>query len=115
VSVRFTDRWSGVTGSVADARGPDPSAVVVVFPTDSTLWGATGANTRRTRSAATNAAGGFSITLPPGDYYAAALRDDIGEDWRDPDVLAAISRGATRLSVRDGEHRTVQLRTVVIQ
>lgn len=115
VSVRFTDRWSGLNGSVAGARGPDPSALVVVFPTDSTLWGATGANTRRTRSIATNAAGGFSLTLPPGEYYAAAVRDDPGDDWRDRDVLAAISRSATRVSIRDGEHRTLQLRTVVIQ
>lgn len=115
VSVRFTDRWSGINGSVAGARGPDPSALVVVFPADSSLWGASGANPRRTRSAATNAAGGFSITLPPGDYYAAAVRDDIGEDWRDPEVLATISRSATRLSIRDGEHRTLQMKTVVIR
>ena len=100
---------------MAGARGPDPSALVVVFPTDSTLWGATGANARRTRSLATNAAGGFSLTLPAGEYYAAAVRDDLGDDWRDPDVLAAISRSATRVSIRDGEHRTLQLRTLVIQ
>jgi hypothetical protein len=115
VSVRFSDRWSGVNGSVTGAKGPDPSALVVVFPTDITMWGTSGANPRRTRSMRTNAAGGFSITLPPGDYYVAALRDDIADDWRDPELLSTISRGATRVAIRDGEQRTLQLRTRTVQ
>jgi hypothetical protein len=115
VSVHFTDRWSGVNGVVTGARGSDPSALVVVFPSDITMWGTSGANPRRTRSTRTNAAGGFSLTLPPGDYYVAALRDDIADDWRDPELLSTVSRGATRVSIRDGEHRTLQLRTRAVQ
>jgi hypothetical protein len=100
---------------VTGARGSDPSALVVVFPSDITMWGTSGANPRRTRSTRTNAAGGFSLTLPPGDYYVAALRDDIADDWRDPELLSTVSRGATRVSIRDGEHRTLQLRTRAVQ
>lgn len=115
VSVRFTKRWSGVSGTVLGASGPDPSLVVIVFPTDPVLWGPSGANSRRTRSMQVNAAGSFAVNVPPGDYYVAALRDDIGEDWRDPAVLETISRSATRAAIHDGEQRTLQLRTVRVQ
>jgi uncharacterized protein (DUF2141 family) len=115
VVVQFTDRWSGVSGSVQLSKGFDTSAQVVVFPTDMSMWGASGANPRRSRSVRTNAGGGFSLNLPPGEYYIAALRDDFGDDWRDPGVLEEISRLASRAAIRDGEQRTIQLRTVVLR
>ena len=115
IVVQFTDRWSGVSGSVQFSRPSDTGAQVVVFPTDTSMWGASGANPRRSRSVRTSGGGGFSLTLPPGEYFIAALRDDLGEDWRDLAVLEQISRLAARAAIRDGEQRTLQLRTVVVR
>lgn len=115
VVVRFTERWSGINGTVQAARGSTTSPLVVIFPTDPAYWGTAGTNARRTRSTRANATGGFSINVPAGDYYVAALASDPGDDWRDPEMLALIARSATRATIREGEQRTVALTPVVVR
>ena len=104
----FTDRWSGMSGTVVGA-GAD-TATVVAFTTDTQLWQAPGANPRRLRGTRATARGQFGFgSLPPGEYYVAAIRDEDAGDWRDPATLEAISRVATRVGISEGEHRTISL------
>jgi hypothetical protein len=109
----FTDRWSGLGGTVHDANGkPDGSAMVVVFPTNVEGWRGYGSRPRRLKSGAANAEGEFGISsLPPGDYYAVAISEDQSDDWRDPKTLDALARIATTVTIAEGEHRMIELRT----
>jgi hypothetical protein len=118
VVVTFTDRWSGLGGSVQGA-GAD-GATIVVFPANSGGWTNYGLNPRRLRSARASAAGTFGSksergdfslsSLPPGDYYVAAIPEEASARWRDPKVLEALSRVATHVTVIEGEHKMVELR-----
>ena len=105
----FTDRWSGVGGTVQGA-GAD-GAVVVLFPTESRAWINAGPNPRRLRSARVDAQGRFGIrSVPPGDYYVVAIPDEQSAEWRDPSVLETLARTATQVTIGDGEHKTLDLR-----
>lgn len=111
--ITFTDRWSGLGGTVRDANGnPDTSAAVVVFPANAEGWRTYGATPRRLKSGATNAKGEFGISsLPPGDYLAIAIPEDQSDDWRDPKTLDGLARVATPVTILEGEHRMIDLRT----
>jgi hypothetical protein len=108
VVLMFTDRWSGISGRAQGAEAD--GATVVVFTTDAQKWAAAGSNPRRLRSARANARGEFGISsLPPGDYYVTAIRDEDAGDWRDPAVLEALARGATQITIMEGEHKTLDV------
>ena len=113
VVIRFTGRWSGVSGTVrSEAGGPDPDALVVLFPTDPAAWTDYGAAPRRLKSARTSNAGAFALSsVPPGDYYMLALPDAEAEGWQEPEMLQALAAAAAVVQVREGEHVTRQLRT----
>jgi hypothetical protein len=109
VVITFTDRWSGMGGDVQGA-GAD-GALVVIFPTGAESWTNYGLLPRRVRSARANAKGEFSMSsLPAGDYYVAAIADEQSAEWRDPKTLEALARVATRVTILEGEHKTVTLR-----
>jgi hypothetical protein len=109
----FTDKWSGMSGTVHGADGNlDTTAVVVVFPTSAEGWKNYGTTPRRLKSGATNETGAFAISsLPPGDYYVVAIPEDQSDDWRDPATLDALSRIGTPITIAEGEHKTLDLRT----
>jgi hypothetical protein len=111
--ITFTDRWSGLGGTVHDGTGnPDPNATVVVFPTNVDAWHNYGSTPRRLKSGATDANGQFGIgSLPPGDYYVVAIPDDESDEWRDPKTLDVLARIATTVTILEGEHRMIELRT----
>jgi len=111
--ITFTDRWSGLGGTVHDANGnPDGSAMVLVFPTNVASWRNYGSAPRRLKSGATNATGAFGISsLPPGDYYAVAIPEDQSDEWRDPKTLDVLARIAATVTIAEGEHRMIELRT----
>ena len=109
----FTDRWSGMSGSVTGA-GLE-GATVLVFTTDTQLWRGSNGSQRRIRSARTKPNGEFAFaSLPPGDYYVTAIRDEDAADWRAPATLEALARAATQVTIVEGEHKTitVQVREV---
>ena len=111
VVVSFTDRWSGIQGSVQTTAGRDSAALVLIFPTDQALWSSGGAAARRVRSVRTQRTGEYSVTVPPGDYYVVAVPDESAADWQDPDFMDAASRGAARVRVGLGERKIQDLRT----
>jgi protocatechuate 3,4-dioxygenase beta subunit len=106
--VAFTDRWTGLGGTVQGVAAA--AAIVVVFPVDAQRWVDYGSMPRRLKSARATAQGKFGISsLPPGDYFAIAIPEDQAGDWRDPATLDALARIATRVSIGDGEYRTIDL------
>jgi hypothetical protein len=112
VVLEFTDRWTGLQGTVRDARAqPDGEATVFAFPYDPSEWTAYGPSPRRLRTARTSSAGTYAIDpLPPGDYYVIALADE-PSDWRDPSVLEMLSGSAMRVHVHADGKTTLDLRT----
>jgi hypothetical protein len=105
VVLEFTDRWTGLQGTVRGGRAqPDSEATVLVFPYDPADWTAYGPTPRRLRTVRTSTAGTYTVDpLPAGDYYAIALHEE-PPDWRDPSMLETLSRSATRVTVRtDGK------------
>jgi hypothetical protein len=48
--------------------------------------------------------------LPAGDHYAIAVEYLAQGEWGDPDVLERLKSKATRLSVTEGESKTIQLK-----
>jgi carboxypeptidase family protein len=113
VVLLFTDRWTGLSGVVRTPDGAaDADAAVLVFPTDTQAWTNYGPNPRRLRSARSAKTGEFSIpSLPPGDYYAIAVPDEQTADWTEMSYLQALARAASRVTIPDGQHKTVDLRT----
>jgi hypothetical protein len=111
VVVTFTDKWSGVRGSVQAAAGQNATAVVIVFPTDRDTWGSSGLNPRRVRSVRPSKSGEYSLNLPPGDYYVIAIPEEQSAGWQDPEFLDAVSRAAARVTIAEGERKIQDLRT----
>ena len=112
ISIDFTDRWTGLRGIVTTPTGQtDSAALVLLFSTDSSHWRAYTPGARRMRSTRVSATGEFSFSsVPVGDYYLMAIADDDGSDWQDPDVLDALSRAAVRITINDGDQKTVTIR-----
>ena len=117
VVLTYTDRWTGLVGTVNAADGrPDTDAIVLVFPADPKLWVNYGTSPRRLKSARTRKSGEFSFnSLPPGSYHVVALPDEQAADWVDPAFLEAVSRIATQITIGDGEQKTANLRTRVLR
>lgn len=97
------------TGSPAPARaGADRTALI--FPADTRFWADPGAAGRRLRAVTITNEGTFPpIPLPPGDYVIAVVPDARAIDWQERTQLEALSRGAQRLTIVDGQHQTVSI------
>jgi hypothetical protein len=115
VVVTFTNRWSGINGFVQNAQGPDPSAAVLVFPTDSSTWLSSGSFPRRVRMVRPGRTGDYSLNLPPGEYFVVAVPDAQAADWGDRDFLDALSRAAIRIDIGEGERISQNLRIRTLQ
>jgi hypothetical protein len=113
IVIQYSDDVSRITGTVRTAQGaPDPGVFVVVFPVDRQRWTSPRSPfPRRIRSTAVSASGTFAfMSLPPGDYFVAAIPDTLIDSWQDPKTLDALSRTATRVSLGENEKRSVDLR-----
>ncbi len=99
-----------------DDGTPDPEAAIVAFPVERAFWSGPAIRVRRLQQAYSDTAGGFRLaTLPPGDYFVAAIPIERSELWRDPKFLDGLTRSATRVSLTQGDSRTIDLRTVAIR
>ena len=112
ITIEFTSQWTGLRGLVTTPSGQiDSGALVLLFPTDSTRWRAYTPSARRMRSARVRDNGEFSIaSVPVGEYHLAAIADEDGSDWQDPDVIDTLARAATRITINDGDQKSVTLR-----
>jgi hypothetical protein len=114
VTLTFTDQQTSLAGSVTNADNQqDTGALVIVFPADRSGWVNYGSRPRRIRSARVMPDGTFEMAgLPPGEYLAAAVRDEIAGDWQRTDFLEAVAVEATRVRLADGDKQNVSLRVV---
>jgi hypothetical protein len=114
VEVVLTDRDTEIVGTVRDARDrPLSGATVAAFSTDRSRWysGTRYAQSERSVS------GGFVVkSLPPGEYFLAALDGDPSEPIEDrlddPAFLESLVGVASRVGVAGGERVAVALHAV---
>jgi hypothetical protein len=108
INVVFTDRISGLSGTVRDGRGNAVSDLtVILFPSDENLWLP---QSRRILTARADAAGVYTLTaVPDGDYLVAAVDDVEPGEWFDPLFLEELKAHATKVKIAEGEQRTADL------
>jgi hypothetical protein len=108
----LSPRGGVITGQPEPERdGPLPSYSVVVFPADSANRISRSQFIKQVRASAD---GTFRVTsLPPGSYYVAAVRNlaaPLGIDEWESAELERLAGLATRVTVAEGETRTVRPR-----
>ena len=98
-----------IAGSIDE--GPARRAAtltVVAFSVNRTNWFA---GSRHIKRAASSANGSFEIRgLPPGEYFVAAVDALPSGDWQAPNRLDPLVSHATRVTVREGQVHTIDLR-----
>jgi protocatechuate 3,4-dioxygenase beta subunit len=108
VVVELTTKQSGATGKVLDENGqPLRDVWVVMFAQDPQRWGMP---TRYVSATRPNLNDVYTAQVPAGDYFIAALTDIEPGEWSDPDVLATLRDRAMRVTIVDGERKTVDLK-----
>lgn len=116
VVITFTDQPSSLSGVVRGVGGPDPTAVVLVYPVDAAAWSSSGALSRRMRTARAAKDGSYQLqALPAGEYYVIAVQEDMIGDWQDPALLQALARLARTVRLVDGEQKTEHLTAAVLR
>ena len=71
----------------------------------------TGVVPRPIPSTITRAPGGsVTTTMPPGDYLVVAIDEQTAEGWQDAARLATLRTQASRITLRNGESHTLELR-----
>jgi hypothetical protein len=111
--VTYTDRPSKVSGRVTDAQSAaSPTAMVLAFPVNPSLWSGNGASPRTLKSALTSRTGLYRFDhLPAGDYYVIAIDPAEADNWQDPTRLEALASQAARLTIGTSEtSKTLDLR-----
>jgi hypothetical protein len=112
IVVSLTDKPTVIEGAVRDANQVLSSgATVVIMPLSSSGW-----NPNRSRVTRASMNGLFAVTgLPAGDYLVVAFDDAAGEGLQDERVLRQLRTLATRVSLRDGDSRVLQMRLSVVR
>jgi protocatechuate 3,4-dioxygenase beta subunit len=83
-------------------------AVVVIFPANVQSWIESGMSPRRARTIGTSTTGEYRVPgLPSGEYAVAALDPETVVDLQDPQFVSAVTRVATRVTLADGDKKTL--------
>lgn len=108
VVITLSERLTSIQGTV---RGDGASgASVMVFPVDRARWVDYGLEPMLIMSKASDASGAFAVTgLPEGDYFAIAVDGMLHDAWADPKFLEAASTLATRIALKLGEKKPLDL------
>jgi hypothetical protein len=116
VRVVFASSAGEVSGKVLNERGDRAEDYrVLVFSTTRERWYAGSQFVRL--AAGPDADDGFTVaSLPPGDYFAVAVDGIDGSmnagDWQNPEVLAALSTRAQRVTVGEHQRASADLRLI---
>jgi hypothetical protein len=106
----LTDRVAEVNGGATVGNQHAKDFSVVVFAEDASLWAFP---TRFVRTARANEQGQFTIRgLPAAGYLAAAMSYIEDGESQDPEFLERLRESAARVTVREGETRTLALRLI---
>lgn len=109
--VVFTDKPTELSGAARNSKGVDPTATVLVFPEQPSLWRDHGPTPRRLKTARVGSDGKYKLTaLPAGDYLVVAVSTAV-PDWMDVKSLQKLSALATRITIADGEKKSLDLET----
>jgi hypothetical protein len=110
--VTLSDKTTHLRGGITDVSGtPDSEADVIVFPADSKTWRDGIFGLRRVRLAAGSRAGTYLFdSLPAGDYYIAAVDTRLTNGWKDAAFLDRLTSSALRVTLADGEDKTIALK-----
>jgi hypothetical protein len=116
VVVTVSDRGARVSGNVRDRTSkPDADARVITFPVDPRYWVDFSAYARRIREVVTDRDGAFVLSdLPPGDYFVVAA-SQAAIDWSVPRLLERLSAVATRVTLAEGERKSVDLQRAQVK
>jgi hypothetical protein len=117
VVVTLTDKKTELTGSATDSHGAlVPGAVVIAFPVERDQWSNYGLSPARLKGSPTTTSGTYRFqSLPPGDYYVAAVPPEQSTIWQDPAALAKLVPLATRVTLAWDGKKTQNLTVVKIQ
>jgi hypothetical protein len=112
--VTLTDRAQELSVTLVDNRGvPASEHSLVLFPSDERYWTPM---SRRIRIARPDADGTFIYRgVPPGDYRVAAVLDYEPGEWSTPEFLQQLVWTSTRVTVAEGEKKSVSLRVAAGQ
>lgn len=115
--VTLIDKTTHVRGAIRDSNGaPDTEADVIAFPADSNTWRDGVSSTRRVRLTPASTSGTYLFDgLPAGDYYLAAVDTRLTGNWRAPAFLDRLTTSATRITLADGEDKTVALKRALLR
>jgi protocatechuate 3,4-dioxygenase beta subunit len=111
VLVTLSSSGASVAGAVRDAASaPDPTAGVLLFPVDPRQWTEIGSYSRQIKQASVGRSGAYSVAdVPAGDYFIAAV-PQVLLDWTNPRLLEDLSRLAVRITLRESERRSMDLK-----
>jgi protocatechuate 3,4-dioxygenase beta subunit len=116
VVLKITDHQASLAGSVRAQAGPDPNAIVLVFPADRAAWMTSGITLRRLRSSRVSPQGTYQVSnLPAGDYFVIAIDDKAAANWQDAKRLEVLSHTATRITIQPGVKHATDLMTETIR
>jgi len=84
---------------------------VLVFPADRKYWVTPAAAARRMRTLPLSVKGAATASgLPAGDYHIVAVSNEEAANWMEAPRIEILARGAQRLTLTDGEQRTLEVR-----
>jgi hypothetical protein len=108
VVITLTENVTSIQGTVkGDAAA---GAAVIVFPVDRARWIDYGFDPVLIKSKATDNDGVFLMKgLPEGEYFAVAVDRSQHDAWTNPKFLEAASAVATRISLKWGDKKTLDL------
>ena len=114
--VTISNQGARVFGTVrADGARTDTAATVMLFPSDPRQWADFSAYSRLIKERRTDRSGAYTISeLPAGEYFIVAV-PQTAVDWTRPAFLESLSRIAMRLTLGDGESRSIDLRTTTVK
>jgi hypothetical protein len=106
--VVLSNAGARIIGSVSDAvRRGATEFVVLAFSTNRADW-YTGS--RHLKRAVTGESGAFDVDgLPPGEYYVTAIEALPRGDWQSPEALDVLVQRAERVTLSEGQERTMTL------
>lgn len=107
-AIAITDRIAELAGTVDAPAGASRDCTMILFSTDRAQWGP---QSRRTLTARTSTDGSFTFrSVPPGDYYLAAVDDVEPGEWFDPSFLQRLAPGAMQVTMTEGEKKVQTIR-----
>ncbi len=113
IVMTYTTRVGEVSGTVrrsSASQGAGGDAVVVLFPADYKAWIANSMPAGRSHTADVRPDGTFRASgLLAGDYVAAAVESVSRLELQNPDTIAALARIGSRVTLGDGDSRSVSL------